>query len=133
GAQNDPALPFGLLLPKTNQDGTVGAWGPTWEKIVQLVATQINTTVGTGIHGTPVRFISCDTQSQSNIAANLAEYMIDAGVSAIISDGSGETIAEAALTVPANVLLLSGAATSPGITFLPKTLPNSSIPLVWRT
>jgi ABC-type branched-subunit amino acid transport system substrate-binding protein len=135
GSQSGKAVTFGCLQPRTNQDGTVGAWGPTWERLVELVVNQVNSQHN-GIGGTPVRVIACDTNSKTDVARDLALYMIDAGVSAIFSDGSGETIAEAAVTVPANVLLMSGASTSPAITFLKKTMPDAgpgALPLVWRT
>jgi len=135
GAQDGDAVTFGLLMPQTNKDGSVHAWGPTWEKLVDLVATQINPPNQTGVGGTPVRFISCNTGSDTIKAAALASFMItDAGVSAIIGDGSGETLAELAVTVPANVLLMTGAATSPALTSAKKTLTaDGGVPLLWRT
>lgn len=128
-----PSVTLGVLLPLTNRDGSPGQWGPSWLRAIRLAVDELNPPVRNGIRGLPITLLVCDTQSDSKLAAERARYFVQLGVQAILSDGSAETIAEAAVTVPSEVLLLSGASTSPEISDLPDRSASSGVGLVWRT
>jgi branched-chain amino acid transport system substrate-binding protein len=123
---------MGLLLPLSNGDGGKGQWGPYWQNAVELAINELNPPVRTGVRGGALRAVVCDTAGDPIAASALASSLIDQGITVIVSDGSPETIAVAARTVPAGVLLVSGAATSPELTNLPATNPQG-LRLLWRT
>ncbi len=129
----DGAITLGSLLPMTTLNGSDSQWGQYWLAALKIVVEEMNPPIRAGIHGKPLRFIQCDTRSDAPTAGQLAQYLISLGVPAILSDGSGETVQEATVTVPANVLLLSGAATSPEITTLNDHSSEADVGLVWRT
>lgn len=126
------AVTLGALLPLTDGDGGAGQWGPFWRNAIEVTITELNPPLRRGIRGRPLRVLMCDTAGDPNRAAALAKDLVARGVPAILSDGSTETIAIASVTVPANVLLMAGASTSPEITHLPATGPRG-LRMVWRT
>jgi branched-chain amino acid transport system substrate-binding protein len=133
GPEDGDAYVYGMVLPRTNKDGSPHKWGPFWEQSVHLAVDQLNPPVRSGIRGKPMRILSCNSSGDTKQAAELATHLMGLGVHAIISDGSGETLAIAALTVPAGVFLLAGASTSPEVTTIADTSPEGNVGLVWRT
>jgi branched-chain amino acid transport system substrate-binding protein len=125
------ALVFGAVLPVTDPDGSAHEWGPFWQAAVELAVKELNLRFGAA--GRPLRVIACDTSGNRDAAIALATDLVARGVPAIISDGSQETIAASQVTIPAGVLLMSGAATAPEIADLPDAAPGGGAGLVWRT
>jgi branched-chain amino acid transport system substrate-binding protein len=138
GPSTGEAVVLGAIQPKTRRVSDGGyephQWGPWWEKAISMVVDELNPPSRNGIRNMPIRIYSCDSQTSSATAAELATYLVDnLGVQGIITDGSGETIAESRITVGKGVLLISGAATSGEITNLSDLAPDGSVGLVWRT
>ena len=135
GPKTGEAVVWGSIQPKTLANGTSHQWGPSWESAIELLIKELNPPQRSGINNKPIRVYSCDTQSSTANARELAEYLVNTvKVPVIISDGSGDTIAESSITVPAGVLLVAGAATSPDLTSLADLHPDSgNVGLVWRT
>jgi len=133
GPKSGDAWVWGAIMPKTLTTGLPHQWGPSWESAIDLVVNELNARIG--IHNKPVRVYSCDSQSSTTAASELADYLVNTvGVPVIISDGSGDTIAESRITIQKNVLLVAGAATSPELTSLPDAPPGGgNVGLVWRT
>ncbi|HVE81866.1 MAG TPA: ABC transporter substrate-binding protein [Myxococcales bacterium] len=135
GPKTGDAVVWGAIWPKTLTTGAPHQWGPSWERAIELLINELNPPVRTGIQNRPIRVYSCDSQSNNTTAADLASYLVNTvKVPVIISDGSGETIAESRITIPAGVLLVAGAATSPELTNLADAAPDGgSVGMVWRT
>jgi branched-chain amino acid transport system substrate-binding protein len=133
GPKTGEAWEWGAIMPKTLATGALHQWGPSWEGTIKIVVDELNGR--TGVQGKSIRVYSCDSRSSTATATELADYLVNTvRVPVILSDGSGETIAESRITIPAGVLLLSGAATSPELTSL-ADLPRDggNVGLVWRT
>jgi branched-chain amino acid transport system substrate-binding protein len=134
GATDGDVVEFGSILPRTNADGTLHQWGPYWEDAIELAIDQLNPPTRQGIGGRSIRFTMCNTSGDATQATELAQMLVSRRVPAIISDGSTETLADAAVTTPAGVLLMAGASTTPELTKLPDKSPDDkTIGLVWRT
>jgi branched-chain amino acid transport system substrate-binding protein len=133
GSSAKGAWVWGATLPLTNLDGTPHEWGPSWERVIAMTLDELNPPARLGVRGRPVRVISCDSQSKSSTAGDLAQYLIGRGVTLILTDGSADTITEAGFSIPAGALLIAGAATSPEITDLPDRVGDAGVGLVWRT
>jgi branched-chain amino acid transport system substrate-binding protein len=99
---------------------------------VRLAVEELNPPVRSGVAGRPLAVISCDSGADPLAAKELASRLVRS-VPAIISDGSAETLQIAEATIPAGVLLMAGASTSPELTALPDASPDGSVGLVWRT
>ena len=130
GSSDPAALTFGLVLPYT-ANGVPDPNTPNWRNAVSLVLEEINPPVQQGIAGHQVAVVSCNSDNDPDTARAFALRFIAAGIPAILSDGSSETLGVAAATVPAGDLLLTGYSKSPEVTALPAS-PNG-VRLVWRT
>lgn len=135
GPKTGDAVVWGAIMPRTLASGAPHQWGPSWENTIKLFVDEMNPPLRNGIRNLPIRVYACDSQSSTTTARELASYLVNTvKVPVILSDGSGETIAESQVTVPAGVLLMAGAATSPEITNLADLPPDGgSVGLVWRT
>jgi branched-chain amino acid transport system substrate-binding protein len=133
GPKTGDAWVWGAIQPKTLANGLPHQWGPSWESAIDFVVNELNSRIG--IANRPIRVYSCDSQSSTATATELAEYLVNTvKVPVIISDGSGDTIAESRVTIQNSVLLVAGAATSPELTSLPDPPPGGGpVGLVWRT
>ena len=135
GPKTGDAVVWGSIMPKTQANGQPHQWGPSWENAIKLAVDELNPPIRTGIRNKPIRVYACDSQSSNTNAQSIAEYLVNTvKVPVILTDGSGETIAESRVTIPAGVLLMAGAATSPEITTLADLAPDGgSVGMVWRT
>ncbi|HEY4119360.1 MAG TPA: hypothetical protein VGM56_15945 [Byssovorax sp.] len=134
GSEDDDAVELGAVLPLTTAEGTPDLLGPYWRNALDLVAVQTNPPHQQGVaSGRSLRFTVCDTTGDATQAPDLAQILVDRGVPAIVSGSSGDTLLEAGVTVPAGVLLLAGAATTPELSTLLDESPDHSVGLVWRT
>ncbi|MBK8011097.1 MAG: ABC transporter substrate-binding protein [Deltaproteobacteria bacterium] len=134
GSKSDDTIVYGAILPLTTKTGAVHGWGPHWAAAVELAFEQLSPPTRSGVRGgRPLGLIMCDSAENSSEAKILANQLVSRGVQAIISNGSGETIAISSVTIPNGVLLLSGASTSPEITTLSDASPDRSVGMVWRT
>jgi branched-chain amino acid transport system substrate-binding protein len=112
-------IPIGFLAPLT---GTLGSYGPEMQKGAELAEWVINTKWGgiprSGLPNATIDLLVRDTAtSPATAAAAAATLMQNYGVHVIVgAAGSRQTLAVAAVTSPAQVVLLSYASTSPDIT-----------------
>lgn len=103
---------FGVLLPFT---GAAGPYGPPVTNGAKLAVEQIN--AAGGILGKKVELVVRDCATSPDVGRDAARKLVEIdGVPAIVgSMSSGVTIAEASVTIPAEVVLISPASTSPAI------------------
>jgi branched-chain amino acid transport system substrate-binding protein len=130
------ALVLGSVLPLTRADGTENVTGVARQRALQLAMEQTNPPQRSGIRGRPIGLIACDTTSRPEVLTSLTQQLIRRRVLTIFSSTSGDTIAAARVTVPADTLLMSVSATAAEITDLADGAPDagSNEPgLVWRT
>lgn len=73
----------------------------------------------------------CDTEANSDKVKQMATWLIeDQKTVAIITSGSGQTIAASTVTIPKSTVLMSATSTSPEVSSLQ---PGAATRLVWRT
>lgn len=132
GIAGKDSITLAALLPFTTGDGTPDARGQARANAVQLAVEEINQRQG--VNGRrPFELVVCDTSGDGAIAKRVASYVIkQRAVPAILSAGSSETLAIAAESIPAGVLLVSASATSPEITGMVKKRSGDPASLVWR-
>jgi branched-chain amino acid transport system substrate-binding protein len=76
----------------------------------------------------------CDTAGDAERTKKQVSWLVgEKKVAAMLTAGSSQTLAAAAVTVPGNVLTMSYSASSPELTSLPDTSSGGSTGLVWRT
>lgn len=129
GAVDDAnALHFGAALPITPSTGTDQS-EVAGLNAIKLAVDEINQrAIALGGHAIALHI--CDTKAEKDLVKTDATWLIDdQKVVAIITSGSGQTLAASEVTIPRNVVLMSATSTSPEITALPKGPPR----LVWRT
>jgi branched-chain amino acid transport system substrate-binding protein len=132
GVTGADAVVVGLVLPLTSDGTTPDPNGPHWRDAVKLVVDEINPPVQQGIAGRPLQVVVCDDLDDPDQASALAQRLVGEGLQAIISGGSSDTLNIAAVTVPANVLLVSGYSQSPEVASLTANSPSGAR-LIWRT
>ncbi len=115
-------LTIGAVLPMTGTDGKADARGRHRSRAMQLALEEVNQ--NGGVADRLFRLRVCDTgggwvTSGEEAARKLATSLIDdEGVQAIISGGSGDTLAMQTVTRPRGALLMSVSATSMAISDL---------------
>lgn len=130
GAAAGPeTLNLAVVLPLT-VGGEVDLDADANARAVQLAVDDVNTRQG--ITGRKFRLATCDkrgdwTSGGTAQAAHIARWLHEQKVSAVISGGSGDTIAIHAETKGLGTLVVAQSATSADITFL------NDDGLVWRT
>ena len=115
GGSNKPTIALGALLSQT---GSLAAIGQEELQAAQMAVDQIN--AAGGVLGSQLTLVNADDGSDSTRAPGAAMGLITGSkVQAILGGlASGSTIAASDVTIPANVVLISGASTSPAITTL---------------
>ena len=105
-------LKIGMINP---QNGGLAGYGPAMENGARLAVSQIN--AAGGLLGKDVELVVRDSASDPTVSRAAATALVDEGVQVIIgAAGSGNTLAAAEVTVPAHVVQISGASTSPALT-----------------
>ncbi|MEK7554683.1 MAG: ABC transporter substrate-binding protein [Patescibacteria group bacterium] len=116
---------IGVILPMT---GDASSYGTSEYRALQVAADAINSTGG--IDGKAVEFVLEDGKCDPQTAGSAAQKLVSIDKVKIIIGGacSGETLAAAAVTEPAKILLISPSASSPKITnagdFVFRTYPS---------
>lgn len=115
GGGNKATITLGALL---SQSGPLAAIGQEQLQAAQVAIDEINH--GGGVLGSQLTVVNADDGSDSTRAPSAAMSLITGSrVQAILGGiASGSTISASGVTIPANVLLISGASTSPAITSL---------------
>jgi branched-chain amino acid transport system substrate-binding protein len=108
-------LKIGTLLPFA---GALEEFGPELMRGAELATKHLNQ--GGGVNGLPVVLVVEDSETDPTRGANAAQRLVDSSVDAIVGAvASSVTIPVAeGVTIPNEVLLVSPASTSPGITTL---------------
>ncbi len=109
------AIKIGALMSLT---GPLGPYGPPIVNGAKLAVDQIN--AAGGILGHPLKLIVMDTATNPDVGRDAARKLVELDqVPAIIGAlSSGVTLAASSVTIPAGVVLMSPASTSPGLTAL---------------
>ena len=124
-------LKIGVLLPFT---GDLSTFGPALLNGANLAAQHINS--AGGVLGQPIEIVTGDTGTDPAQGISEATRLIDVeGVSAIVgAAASGVTLPVAeSVTIPSQVVLISPASTSPGLTtvddddYLFRTAPSDAM------
>lgn len=124
------AYDIAAIIPLTQKDGSADARGKLRSQAMMLAIQELNQRQG--VAGKPFRLRICDTRADwssggEEISKQLAAWLItEKKVAAILSGGSSDTLAIAALTIPAGRLLMAITATSTDLTSL------ADNGLVWR-
>jgi branched-chain amino acid transport system substrate-binding protein len=131
GAADAPGvITLGATLPltsggQTDQSEVMGL------NALLLALEEVNQRDGVG--GRRFALHVCDTRGEGDRIRAQAAWLADQqGAPAIITSGSGHTLAASAETIGRGVLLISATATSPELTTLPDS-HQGSVGLVWRT
>ncbi len=112
GSPAKQTITIGGVLDTT---GTLSNYGLEELEAAKLAIDEIN--AAGGVLGANLAIDNRDTAFVESQAVNAAKALVEAKVPAIIgSIASGITLAVSKVTIPANVLLVSGASTSPAIT-----------------
>jgi ABC-type branched-subunit amino acid transport system substrate-binding protein len=81
----------------------------TFERTLRIAQEQINS--NGGIRGKMLELVTKDTQSSGEVAGSIAQELVSSGVSSIITDdGTAPGLSMLGVTVPANAVLVFGAA-----------------------
>jgi len=84
-----------------------------------------------GAAGKKLALNLCDTAADPLLTSKQTEWLVnEKKIVALLTAGSSQTLAAAALTLPANVLTMSSSATSPELT---RREDNTRLGLLWRT
>lgn len=126
-----PGIALGQLSPFT---GALAEFGGSFRDAVALAVEQLNA-AGEDVFGGPIiaRHIAEDTNALPTPGVNAARKLVETdGVPAIVgAASSGVTVAAASsVTIPAGVLMISNASTSPLISVLPE---DREADLLFRT
>jgi ABC-type branched-subunit amino acid transport system substrate-binding protein len=123
-------LLWGAVLPFTTSTGATDTRGQLRMNAIQLVVDSMNGAGGVASHPIAVRV--CDDSGTGSVAGTLTSSLISQGAVAIITPGSGETLAVAGVAVPAGVLVISGSASSVQLGAA-GLLSDGGAKLVWST
>ncbi|MBN1206002.1 MAG: ABC transporter substrate-binding protein [Myxococcaceae bacterium] len=132
GDSSPDAVQIGAVLPlsvsATNPNAGTDASEVQGLNAILLALKSINER---GAAGKKLRLHVCDTAFDTDRAAKQTEWLItEKKVVALLTAGSTQTLAAAAISLPAGVLTMSSSATSPELT---KKEDNSTLGLLWRT
>jgi branched-chain amino acid transport system substrate-binding protein len=131
GIPGPNSVVVGLVIPLTTDGVTPDPNGPHWRDVVNLVIGALNPPIQQGLAGRPIEVVVCDDVDDPNQATSLAQRLVGEGVQAIMSGDSSDTLNIAAITVPANVLLVAGNSQSPEVASL--SASPQGVRLIWRT
>lgn len=133
GSTDSTAIQLGALLPihlGTDANAGVDDSDEQASNAIRLALEQLNQR---DIGGKKLTINFCDTAGDADRAKRQAEWLVaEKKVAAIITAGSSQTLAVAAVTIPANVLVMAYSASSPELTSLPDK-NGGPVGLVWRT
>ncbi|GJH21612.1 branched-chain amino acid ABC transporter substrate-binding protein [Caballeronia novacaledonica] len=116
-AQAQQVVKIGVAGPLT---GSAAQSGKDDERGVRLAIDELNAK-GFTIAGKPVKFelISMDDQGDPKVGVNVAQKLVDDGVSAVIGHyNSGVSIPAARIYNDAHVVMMTGASSNPDLTHL---------------
>jgi ABC-type branched-subunit amino acid transport system substrate-binding protein len=115
-AQEAEPLKIGLLVPFT---GALSTFGPDYENAANLAVKCLNN--AGGVNGAAVELVVGDSATNPEVGVTEAQRMVDVeGVAAIVGAAASSVtlgVAES-VTIPAGMLLISPASTSPALTAL---------------
>ncbi|WNG34119.1 amino acid ABC transporter substrate-binding protein [Archangium violaceum] len=133
GSTDPNAIQMGALVPlhtSTEENASIDESDEQALNAVLLALEEVNQR---GIGGKQIALHFCDTGNNAERTKKQAEWLVDnKKVAAVLTAGSSQTLAAAAVTVPRGVLTMSYSATSPELTSLPDT-SGGPVGLVWRT
>jgi branched-chain amino acid transport system substrate-binding protein len=135
GAVDNPKrIVLAAALPLTTNgalDGGVDESEKQGLNAITLALDEVNQRDGVG--GRPFALYLCNTGGDKDRVKAQATWLAgQLKAVAMFTSGSGQTLAAATVTVPADVLVISATATSPELTTLPDS-NKGSVGLVWRT
>ena len=133
GATDDPkAIPIGAALPLTVTGGGQDQSELQGLNAIRLAVEEINQRQG--VAGRPFALYVCDTAGDAAKIKEQVAYLIDTKkVPAVITSGSGQTLAASSVTISKGALLMSATATSPELTDVSDKPGGASVGLLWRT
>ena len=119
------ALPISLTTaPNSAKDASEEAG----LNAILLALSEIN---DRGAAGKKLALNVCDTAADPVLTSKQTEWLVnERKIVALLTAGSSQTLAAAAITLPANVLTMSSSATSPELT---RREDNTKLGLLWRT
>jgi len=121
-------IKIGAVLPLT---GDAASYGESENRAIQVAVEQVNN--AGGVKGRQLEIVNEDGKCDPQIAGTAAQKLVNIDKVKIIIGGacSGETLAAAEVTDPAQVILISPSATSPAITtagdFVFRTAPSDAL------
>lgn len=129
GKSQNKTLQIGVIISQT---GAYGERGPERLQGVQLAADEIN--ANGGILGQQIELVARDDGTNADQAKAKAQELVDLKVPVIIgASASRATIGASTVTIPAQVVQISGSSTSPAITalqdngFVNRTCPSDAL------
>jgi branched-chain amino acid transport system substrate-binding protein len=114
--RDEGAVRLGAVLPLTDARGQPDAEGQALRRALELALVEVNEQGGLGEARFHLRV--CDTHGSPERAAEEAEYLGMRGAVALFARGRADTVAVAARTVPAGVLLVGLEASGPEVAAL---------------
>lgn len=117
--------------PKAEAFGTMNAAGIELARSEISAATASLTDPGASRHVPPIAIVTCDDSTDVERAVH--HLVDDVGVPAVVGFGSGQKLAELAVTllIPRHVLSIATLSTNPIVTHVPQ--PDDLPHMVWRT
>ena len=121
-------IKLGVLLPLT---GDAAQYGESESRAIQVAVEEINN--AGGVKGRQLEIVTEDGKGDPKAAGTAAQKLVNIDKVKIIIGGacSGETLAAAEITEPAEVILISPSASSPKVTeagdFVFRTYPSDAL------
>ncbi|MBI2034027.1 MAG: ABC transporter substrate-binding protein [Candidatus Liptonbacteria bacterium] len=121
-------IKIGVLVPLT---GDAASYGESENRAIQIAVQEINSSGG--INGKKIELVTEDGKCDPQAGGTAAQKLVNIDKVKIIIGGacSGETLAAAKITEPAEVILISPSASSPKVTeagdFVFRTYPSDSL------
>ncbi|MGZ3459321.1 MAG: ABC transporter substrate-binding protein [Archangium sp.] len=133
GSADPDAIQLGALVPvHTSPDPDAGV-DESDEQALNAALLALDEVNQRGIGGRQLALHFCDTSSDVERTKKQAAWLAsDKKVAAVLTAGSSQTLAAAAVTVPLGVLTMAYSASSTELTSLPDT-HGGPVGLVWRT
>lgn len=128
GGGKDTTIKIGTILPLT---GDASSYGESESRAIQIAVEEINKSGG--VNGKTLELVNEDGKCDAQAAGTAAQKLVSIDQVKVIVGGacSGETLAAAALTEPAKVILISPSASSPKVTtagdFVFRTYPSDAL------
>lgn len=133
GSTDPNAIQMGGLFPISISTAPGAASDESDSQALNATLLALDEVNQRGVGGKQIALHFCDTANDADRTKKQATWLVnEKKVAAVLTAGSSQTLAAAAVTIPANVLAMAYSASSPELTSLPDT-NGGPVGLVWRT